>query len=213
MEGIRLIANNPKKAELWLQRQLRDIPKQVNNYQRLSDDVTLAVKNASTIRKSGPKAVSKMVREVGGLAVHIPFTNKHGYLLNKGVGATSSEIMRSFKPIDNMLNTYTHSALSKTVREAAEKNPNITALEAFEGSQAKLAAYTMMDSSNRLLNIPLHGWDIFRRAFGSHTDRRYKNSHENTEGTPSNLGEIPSRYDSHDGGLRWLRDNIKKQNS
>jgi len=166
-ERIRLIAANPDKAKAWLNRQLKNLPKETKNFQKLADDIGKMISDASTIRAKGPKAVAKHVKPHGAWAVHIPFTTKEMYLLEKSPVRSATELMRKVGPVANMLDNYNYATLSDDFAKALQVNPNISALEAFGHNQAKLAAWTMGGTVQGLANIPLAGWDMFRRAFGT----------------------------------------------
>jgi len=170
-EKIRLIASDPAKAKVWLNRQVRDLPRRAKVYQGLSDDIGKIVGDISDARKlggkAGKKALSKFAGKGGRWAVHIPLTTKHGFLLEKGAFESVTELMRKVGPIDNMMDNFAVSALNNTVKVAREASPNISTLDALGGSQAKLAAYTMMNATQSLALIPLASWDVFRRALGT----------------------------------------------
>ena len=166
-EKIKLIANDPIKATAWLNRQVRDLPKSAKVYEGLVDDIGKLVSDAKDIRKLGPKGIKSRVKDKGAWAVHIPFTNKHGYLFKKSITANATQLLRKIGPVDNVLDTYNFSALENVVSAVQASKPGSSALEALGGSHAKLAAYTMLGASNSLLNIPLASWDVFRKAFGT----------------------------------------------
>ena len=162
------ISASPEKAKAWLENQLRIIPLEMRNKQGIADELQDVIGYAADARKAGPKSVAGGAKKTGGLAWHIPLTNKNGYLLPFSPLNSATELIRRVEPIRDFTEKWSLPGLNKEIQLAITNSPTtINTMDALGGNATKYFAWAMQNAATWPVVFTAATWDMFRRTFGT----------------------------------------------